>query len=518
MEGPNSTSFADATVNGFSATSSPWYLAASCTLLLVLSLASTRNRGTKLPYLNPKKRFEWSSARAVGHFIANARKMLYDTANSLSGKPFRVLNDIGDVIVLPPDFGQEIRNDKRFSFTQGLYEDFQGKYAGFEPYKESCHPSGRLQNVVRLRLTKTLGKITAILSKEADLVIQETLSDSKEPHDVVLKKAVLEVISRLSGRIFVGERLGRNKEWLHTVISYVELSIFAMQSMRMWPEFVRPLAAWFLPGPRKLRAYIKDAEKFVFDELKRRRDESPSVEYNDAIEWFDEMAKGQRYNPAVAQLILASVAVHTTADLVTQTMYDILQNPDLIQPLREEAIRVIGEEGWKKTSLHNLKLMDSVLKESQRLKPVQIVGMNRRVMENVQLSDGTKITRGSATVVSAERMWDPEIYKKPLEFDGYRFYRQRGGPNDAVSQLVSTSVDHMGFRHGMHSCPGRFFAGNEAKVVLVHLLLKYDFEFAEGQKPKFMEFGFSCESDSSVKVSVRRRQEEIDLSVQDSQE
>lgn len=38
--------------------------------------------------------------------------------------------------------------------------------------------------------------------------------------------------------------------------------------------------------------------------------------------------------------------------------------------MREEIIRVITEHGWRKTSLYNLKLMDSVLKESQRLKPV----------------------------------------------------------------------------------------------------------------------------------------------------
>ncbi|KAF6808442.1 p450 monooxygenase [Colletotrichum musicola] len=74
----------------------------------------------------------------------------------------------------------------------------------------------------------------------------------------------------------------------------------------------------------------------------------------------------------------------------------------------------------------------------------------------------------------------------------------------------------MGFGHGMHSCPGRFFAGNEAKVMIAHLLLKYDLKFAEGQKPKLAEFGFMCQSDSSVKVSVRRRQEEIDMSAQES--
>ncbi|KAF6827222.1 cytochrome p450 monooxygenase, partial [Colletotrichum musicola] len=460
---------------------SPWLLAASCLPMLLLSFFLMRDQGTKIPYLNPKKRFEWSSARAVQEIIFDARQKLYRSASGVLGKPFRVLSDVGDVIILPPQFGQEIRNDKRFSFTQRLFEDFQGRYAGFEAYKEATHQSGRLQNVVKLRLTKTLGKITGILSKEAETTIQHTLTDSKGYwHEVVLKEVILDTVSAMSGRIFVGERLGHNKQWLQTVIDYVELSLVAMQSMRMWPEVLRSIVVWFLPGPTRLRAYVRDAERLISAELKMRKEESYSAEYEDAIEWFAEVAKGEKYNPAVCQLILGSVAVHTTADLITQTVYDILQHPELIEPLREEVIRVIGEGGWKKTSLHNLKLMDSVLKESQRLKPAQIgssgpslvqpaldpprvltyslVGMSRSVTANVELSDGTKLARGSNIAVSAERMWDPEVYENPLEFDGYRFFRERGGPNDAANQLVSTGISHMGFGHGMHSCPGRFFA------------------------------------------------------------
>ena len=58
-------------------------------------------------------------------------------------------------------------------------------------------------------------------------------------------------------------------------------------------------------------------------------------------------------------------------DLVTQVIYDLAQNPEIIEPLRKEIIDVLTEGGWKKTSLYNLKLMDSVIKETQRLKPLE---------------------------------------------------------------------------------------------------------------------------------------------------
>lgn len=93
-------------------------------------------------------------------------------------------------------------------------------------------------------------------------------------------------------------------------------------------------------------------------------------EYVDAIEWFKQIANGRRYNPVNVQLTLSFVAIHTTADTITQVMFDLAQNPEYIKPLREEVIAVLGNHGWKKTSLYSMKLLDSVLKESQRLRPI----------------------------------------------------------------------------------------------------------------------------------------------------
>lgn len=93
-------------------------------------------------------------------------------------------------------------------------------------------------------------------------------------------------------------------------------------------------------------------------------------EYIDAIEWFKQVANGRKYDPVNVQLTLSFVAIHTTADMITQLMFDLAQHPEYIQPLREELIAVLKEHGWTKASLYNMKLLDSVLKESQRLRPI----------------------------------------------------------------------------------------------------------------------------------------------------
>lgn len=94
--------------------------------------------------------------------------------------------------------------------------------------------------------------------------------------------------------------------------------------------------------------------------------------YNDAMEWLEQVAKGRAYDPAAIQLTFSIVAIHTTSDMTTQAIYDLCGREELVQELRDEIVSVISADGWKKTALYKLQLMDSFLKESQRLKPINI--------------------------------------------------------------------------------------------------------------------------------------------------
>lgn len=70
------------------------------------------------------------------------------------------------------------------------------------------------------------------------------------------------------------------------------------------------------------------------------------------------------------QLGLSIAAIHNTTDLLAQVVNDLSTDPDMVERLRQEAVEVIGQDGWSKSTLYRLKLLDSVIKESQRLKPI----------------------------------------------------------------------------------------------------------------------------------------------------
>ncbi|KAF6825830.1 trichothecene c-8 hydroxylase cytochrome p450 monooxygenase [Colletotrichum plurivorum] len=322
-------------------------------------------RRKELPDCESEKPFELTPSRSVLEFALAGREALLSALKKFGPRLFRIHTDMGTMIILRPEHGEEIRNDARFSVDVPIIELFHAEYPGFEPFMEGALPSKPLQNVVKLRITKSLAKVTKPLAEECASTLRASIG---EPDGDEIKR----VISKMSARIFVGPNLSKNERWVELVVNYGNSSIEGMRRLRLWPRLLKPLAVHLIPECRNLQAQVKEAWDFVSAEIQARHAKGDGAEYDDAIYWFEELAAGNRYNFGASQLMLAVVAIGTTADLITQALVDILRHPELIQPLRQEIIAAVSEGDWKKTSLHNMKLLDSVLNESQRLKPNQI--------------------------------------------------------------------------------------------------------------------------------------------------
>lgn len=138
--------------------------------------------------------------------------------------------------------------------------------------------------------------------------------------------------------------------------------------------------------------------------------------------------------------------------------------------------------------------------------------MVRTTTSPVTFTDGLQVPPNTRTLVSCHNMWTEAVHANAAEFDGYRFLKLRQKPGqENWTQLVSTSNNHLGFGHGMHACPGRFFAATTAKVLLAHVVLKYDLKLLDDQKPDIIEHGAAQYANVWCGIGVRRRKEEIDL-------
>ncbi|EEH41802.1 P450 monooxygenase [Paracoccidioides lutzii Pb01] len=493
------------------------------TAVTLLSIYMLQRPKTNVPLLTLKKRFEFSNKRVKQNLIRDAIGVVKQCFATTGNKPFRIVSESGaEITILPANLANEIRNDKRLSFAKNVHRNFFGHLPGFEVFTANGSNMRLLKQIIQRQLTTYLGNVTKPLSDETTLSFREILTDNKEWNKITVKEKVLQIVGRVSSKVFLGDELCHDPRWIDITITYTLVAFGAAEALRLWPAWTRSFVHWFLPKCRQSRAEIKKAREVIEPILKKRaahkaalaaQGKKPPV-INDAIEWL-EQASGdgeEKPDPVIVQLGLSLGAIHSTADLVTQVMLDLVEHPEIIEPLRKEIFDTLSEGGWKKTSLYKMKLLDSVIKESQRLKPISTITMARVALENITLSDGTIIPKDVMSAVSSNRMWDPTVYANPDQWDGYRFYNMRHQPGqENVAQFVTTSPDYLVFGHGEHACPGRFFAANEAKVIFCHLLLKYDLKSVEGAYIKPLPVSHALYANPFAPVMIRRRDEGIDI-------
>ncbi|KAJ6103979.1 hypothetical protein N7523_010299, partial [Penicillium sp. IBT 18751x] len=331
--------------------------------------------------------------------------------------------------------------------------------------------------------------LTAPLSDETSKSFRDHWTENPDWHPVPLGSGLQRMVLRISGRAFLGPEVCGDTRWIDATMGYLEMGVRTAFVLQVFPRFLFPLQRWF-PLCRKVRKHIDMTGTILRPVIDSRRAERKSAQ--DAISWFDEAAAEETYNPVFSQLSLSFASTHTTADTMTKVIIHLAENPAVVMDLRKEVINAIAKnDGLTKSALSQMNLLDSILKESQRLEPLASATMNRVTREDVTLSNGLWIPRNMYVLVSGHRMRDPTLYPDPERFDAYRFVKMREiGKRKSDYAYTAATVDHMGFGYGKHSCPGRFFAAHEVKIILCHLILKYDIKLPEDQARTYLLAGF----------------------------
>ncbi|KAI9046112.1 cytochrome P450 [Aspergillus affinis] len=467
-------------------------------------------------------RWELSNSKAKARYVHSAKELL-SQGFSEGKKVFQLMFAHAIVIVLDPCFVDEVKNNDKFSFSLVTKKLFFGKrIPGFEPFEGGDDKYNVVREMIGKKLTyQVLGKLVLPLSRETALELKESLPESQEWQEVTFGFKLPYIIARISSLVFMGDSICRDKDWQNVSVMYAVDAFEAARTLRLWPAILRPVVHWFLPCMQKIRRHITVATGIIQDEINRRdmiRDgklpAGPPRTHEDALDWLPEVARGRPLDLTLSQIGLSLASIHTTSNFLLNVMYDLAMYDEYVPILRDEIKAVVEEDGiLRKSCLMKLKKMDSFLKESQRMNPISLAFLNRVALEDVTLSDGTLIPKGATISISAHVMQDETVYPNAQNFDGLRFWNLRQKPgNETRYQLASTSAEHFGFGHGLHACTGRFFATTEVKIMLVHLLMKYDWKFADRtSRPSSIMHGMEILSDPTVKLMYRSREPEISL-------
>ncbi|KLU92534.1 hypothetical protein MAPG_11479 [Magnaporthiopsis poae ATCC 64411] len=490
------------------------------TLLLVVVVpvvasALLGSKGSRLPVVNVPGPFQLEIQKKF-EFVQDGMKFLREGRQRFPGKPFVLVTNSGRITIMPPDRAQEIKGlstlcfRKAFCFVAPLMP-------GLGTLEIIDHPNELVQKVVTKHLTKRLNTVTEPLAIETSFAVSKSLGEKNDWAEVTIYEALLDIVARISTRVFLGPDICRDEAWLEITKNFTVAQSRSLATMKLFPYYLRPLVYFLDPNGRKTVRLFYEARKMVEPLVARRRrerQEPGAPAYNDAIEWADLECGGQPFDATDFQLALASVAIHTTTDLVSKTLMHLAAgDPENIEALRQEMIDVLPANGWKKTSLTRMILLDSAIKEAQRMKPILMTNMLRKATADTKLEGGIVLRKGEMLAVDAGNLHDPAVYENPDVYDMRRFANMRssGGGMEHRAHLVSAVPEHITFGYGKHVCPGRFFAANEIKMALCHLLMNYDWKIAPGTTLEPTWVGTDMLFNQQAKMLCRSRRAEFDL-------
>jgi len=184
-----------------------------------------------------------------------------------------------------------------------------------------------------------------------------------------------QLFARVNSRVFLGEPLCRRQRWLDIAASYATHVMAAGMELRQTGRLA-PLAQWWLPSCAALRRSVREADAMIMAVVRERRAQQQTlgaayVRPNDALQWTIDQGESDA-TLAQFQLGFAFTGIHTTTVTMTHLLYDLCLYPEYVDVLRQELRDLLGGCGFSASSdVQKLWKMDSFMKESQRLHPVQ---------------------------------------------------------------------------------------------------------------------------------------------------
>ena len=222
-----------------------------------------------------------------------------------------------------------------------------------------------------------------------------------------------------------------------------------------------------------------DARSDVFSILIRARDENGQA-MNDQ-ELAEEMGT------------LLAAGHETTATALAWAFCHILEHPRVLEIIREELRRVVGDGPLLSEHLQELKYLDATVKETLRLTPI-IPDVGRRLERPMRIG-GRHLPAGvnaSPSIYLAHRR--PSAWPDPEKFDPERFLKGRPG-----------LYEFFPFGGGIRRCLGMAFALYEMKVVLAQVLTRASLRKTPGYRPRAVRRNITLAPAKGMPVVLEKR-------------
>ncbi|KAK8120452.1 hypothetical protein PG999_004572 [Apiospora kogelbergensis] len=454
------------------------------------------------------------------HELHTSAKILGDGFATFGEKSiWRVNSSIGEVLILAPEYAEDFRYGEGFDTAGYTERQLPITAPGYDPFIFASNEwRQRISDIILHRMTGSITYKKHEIAEELSNGLRKYWNDDQEWHELCLFDTLKRVMASTTQRIFTDIELCRNDEYIQSLLNYATLAMEDGTVLMQWPRFLHPTIGRIHPVGRKVQRALEDIRVFLEPFAQKRRakmaaalaeaarigEKPPPVK--DWVGWLEEKSEGKPYNVAAAMMTFSVASFHSTTDFLCQMLCDLARHPEYIDLLKQEAADVLVDHTWTKASFSQLQLLDRCMKESQRMKPLS----ESKAKRDIRLHNGKVVPEGSLFVVSGHWMHDANHYPNPDEFKPDRHLplvaQESSSKVRERTAFTSTSPEHLAWGFGKHACPGRFFASAVGKMLLIHILFKYDFKLTEGELDQHA-YKFT------TKMLVRRKAEEGPLNL-----
>ncbi|KAJ8011842.1 hypothetical protein DPEC_G00062480 [Dallia pectoralis] len=260
----------------------------------------------------------------------------------------------------------------------------------------------------------------------------------------------------------------------------------------MFPLLIARVPIFLLRGTKAIRQKLIN----FFHPNKISSWSNTSVFIKERAAIFEQYDRLGDIDKAAHHFAILWASVGNTLPATFWAMYYLVIHPEALAVVREEINSVLKASGIKadpnkdlsltREQLDRLLYLESSINESLRLSSAS---MNIRVAKedfSLQLERERfiQVRKGDIISLYPQSMhMDPEIYENPEVYKFDRFFEDGKEKTDFYKNGQRLKHYLMPFGSGSTKCPGRYFAINEIKQFLTLLLIYFDVEVLEGQKP-----------------------------------
>ncbi|PCH36973.1 cytochrome P450 [Wolfiporia cocos MD-104 SS10] len=399
-------------------------------------------------------------------FLFHADNIIHEGYTKYKGGLFKHLTLRGcHIILTSPELIEEVRKapDDQLSFSEAANEFLQIRYT----LGENVHNNPYHIPIVRSQLTRNIGALFSEICDEIVAAFDDEIPAANADAGlsmgdnighgnihtagwikVNVRDAIMQIVCRTSNRIFVGLSLCRDPDYFSLNKTFTIDVVKKATTINMFPESLKQIVGYFLTDvPRSIDRGMKHLAPMISGRL-RKMDEF-GEDWTDRP-WLMDEARGEErtVRALVLRVLVVNVsAIHTSSLSLQNIVCYLASNPQYIQPLREEVEACTQEDGWTEAALRKMRKIDSFVREVQRLTGLVVANFERKALKDYVFEDGTFVPAGTTIGAATHAIHlDEEFYPHPDVFDP----------------------------------PGRFFAVNELKAMLSHIVIMYDIKLLGG--------------------------------------